>query len=177
MKKLNQYINEALIKNHVKHYFVPATHKDLIDIIVNTLKRGETDLNFIDVSNFKDLSFIFSDVDKKVTVKDIDISDWDVSNCETMQGMFSQCKEFNADISKWDVSNTRNISYMFYNCKRFNCDISKWDVYNMTELQWAFCWCESFNQDLSDWDVSTRADVSGIFNNCNSLKNKPSWSA
>ena len=45
-----------------------------------------------------------------------DISNWDVSNVEDMDFMFSESKFTgeNGDISKWDVSNVKNMKYMFY---------------------------------------------------------------
>jgi surface protein len=44
-----------------------------------------------------------------------DISNWNVSNVESMRGMFEHSK-FNRDISNWDVSVCCDMSWMFYEC-------------------------------------------------------------
>jgi surface protein len=44
-----------------------------------------------------------------------DISKWNVSNVETMVGMFEKT-EFNFDISKWDVSSVKYFNKMFDDC-------------------------------------------------------------
>ena len=45
-----------------------------------------------------------------------DISKWDVSNVKDMAFMFSKSKFTgeNGDIAKWDVSNVKDMQYMFY---------------------------------------------------------------
>jgi hypothetical protein len=50
----------------------------------------------------------------------MDISQWDVSNCEDFSGLFFGCKFFNGDISSWDVSKGKNFFSMFNGCKVFN---------------------------------------------------------
>ena len=44
--------------------------------------------------------------------------------------MFKGATSFNEDISEWDVSNVETIEYMFYKAESFDQDISKWDVSN-----------------------------------------------
>jgi len=41
-----------------------------------------------------------------------DISEWDVSNVESMYSMFANSK-FNGDISRWNVSKVKDMRYMF----------------------------------------------------------------
>ena len=61
-----------------------------------------------------------------ISVFNGDISKWNVSMVDDMNGMFDDSK-FNGDISKWDVSRVIDFSYMFYKSK-FNGDLSKWDI-------------------------------------------------
>lgn len=67
------------------------------------------DLNFIDVSNVRDMNSMFDNSNF-----DGGLSKWDVSNVRDMSYMFSNSK-FTGDISKWDISNVRDMSYMFDN--------------------------------------------------------------
>ena len=101
----------------------PKTNEELKEIILKRIsKEGlSCDLNDIDTSLIKDMSWLFYE-----SKFNGDISDWDTSNVTNMRCMFSS-SDFNGDISKWDVSNVKNMLRMFYK-SNFNGDISKWDV-------------------------------------------------
>ena len=108
----------------------PKNKKELMEIIREIIaeKGPNCDLNFIDVSNITDMSYLFWK-----TKFDGDISKWDVSNVTNMAAMFIGCP-FNGDISKWDVSNVEFMGWMFANCP-FNQDISKWNVRKVKSIK------------------------------------------
>ena len=130
-----------------------TTNKELKNKIQELYKeqgRGET----LDVSSLTnrikcdDFSDIFRDFYKVKQI--IGLEDWDVSEVTNMNGMFSDCRNFNSDLSNWDVSNVEDMGFMFRSCDNFNSDLSKWNVSNVKNMK-------------------------NIFDNCKSLKQIPSW--
>lgn len=140
----------------------PKNRHALETIIRDTIEKegNNCDLNFIDVSGIKNMSYLFEEF------KDFngDISKWDVSNVTDMKGMFFFSK-FNGDISKWNTKNVSDMSWMFAESK-FNGDISKWDVSNVQLFDAMFYNNAVFSGDLSKWNVTKKArDFSNMFNN------------
>ena len=115
MKHLKEIILEKLkigSKSKVDEYtYHPKDDEELKELIGKLIKeRGnKADLNDIDTSKIKDMSYIF--IYSKFNG---DISGWDVSKVRNMSNMFFGSK-FNGDISKWDVSNVKYMRNMFYN--------------------------------------------------------------
>ena len=107
-----------------------------------------------------------------------DISDWDVSNVKNMEYMFNGSK-FNGDISDWDVSKVENMSSMFYKSSftNENSNISKWDVSNVEDMSWMFAWSKftDKNGDISDWNVSSVENMMDMFYQCPLQNNPPKW--
>ena len=204
MKHINQYITEYIIKKKLdtpidsEYKYHPQTKEELIKNIKELLYKRENDLNCIDTSAITDMSFLFLNIN--VIIDNIDVSNWDVSNVTTMEGLFNNCKKFNCDLNKWDVSNVKDMKYMFYNSGNFDCDLSNWDVskvenmYTMFEgcskfkgkglenwdvskvenISYMFFDCINFDCDLSNWNVNNVKNMEHMFYNCN-LKNTPKW--
>ena len=184
MKRLNQFINEYIVKKKLDkpidsedHYeYYPETKKELIKNIVEVFNSGKTNLNCIDTSKITDMSNLFDSSNYNKSLDNIDISKWNVSNVKYMQFMFDGYENFNCDLSNWDVSKVENMNYMFQYCKNFNCDLSKWDVKNVETMTEMFQNCEKFEgKGLENWDVSNIINMRDMFDGCTSLKNKPSW--
>ena len=182
MKHLSKYLAEKLIVNKDYHEakIVVKSFVELRKIIEQRYEeqgpgteQDPIDFNDIDVSNID--SFYNYNKDKGIFdgmhFKYIDISEWDVSNAESMQYMFFQCSELKSvgDISSWDVSKVTNMNSMFCRCKKFNQDISGWDVSKVSDMFYMFGYCESFNKNISSWDVSSVTDMSYMFYDCESF--------
>ena len=119
MKQINKYILERLhinkdTGNHSYNYH-PKTIDELKELVNQLIEeRGnDADLNDIDTSKITNMFQLFFK-----SKFNGDISKWDVSNVESMSGIFEH-SEFtgeNGDISNWDVSNVNYIYKIFENC-------------------------------------------------------------
>lgn len=91
--------------------------------------------------------------------------DWDVSNANSMEEMFTNGIFFNCDITGWNVSNVVNFKRMLQSggYAVFNKDISGWDVSNAEDMSYMFYNLYSFNQDLSGWNTIKVTDYTEMF--------------
>lgn len=108
---------------------VARDKEHLVQLIKETIEKEgpNCDLNFIDVSQVKDMSDLFSRTHfTDFTAFNGNINQWDVSNVTNMRCMFFG-SQFNGDISSWDVSNVKNMECMFYHSS-FRGDICKWNI-------------------------------------------------
>ena len=108
--------------------------KEELYVIINAYIKSagrKCSLNWIDVSNIKDFSYLFSNKEFEG-----DISKWNTSNVTDMSYMFKNSK-FNSDISKWDVSNVEYMNSMFER-SNFNGDISNQNIENVKEKRYIF---------------------------------------
>ena len=159
MKTINTYITEKLKISKNKYTLFPKYKSELEKMIENEINKNgnECDLNHIDVSKITDMRELFSYELKQFNG---DISQWDVSNVETMSAMFSR-SYFNGDISGWDVSNVKSMGWMFIGSS-FNQDIANWDVSNVENMGGMFAHSK-FNGDISRWDVSNVENMEKMF--------------
>ena len=109
------------------------------------------DLSNWDVSNVKDMHYMFYKCNKIKSVGDL--SNWDVSNVKDMESMFTCCKnlEFVGDLSNWNVSNAKDMYGMFYDCKNLESvgDISNWNISNVKYMDYMFH--NSKITNIPDW--------------------------
>ena len=83
-----------------------------------------------------------------------DISRWNVSNVESMEGTFENASAFDGVLSRWDVSNVRDMSGMFYLATSFSGrgDLSDWDVEDIDHATRMFWGAASFTHQLrGEW--------------------------
>ena len=150
----------------------PQTKDDLINLIIDELEHQGPDanLNHIDVSVITDMRGLFHYVNKKITVGNIKIDKWDVSNVTNMEFMFQDCEYFNADLRNWDVSKVESMQGAFTACRKFDSDLSRWDTGNVVYMSGLFNTCENFDSDLSRWDTSNVISMYRMFTNASKFK-------
>ena len=159
--------------NFTEKELYPQTKRDLVNTIKKFLKLDIMNLNYINVSEIRDMSGVFYEpyISPEQAAR-LDVSKWDVSNVFDFSYMFYGLKTFNGDLSNWDVSNAVYFRNMFYRCEEFNGDLSNWDVHHATYMTGMFDGCIYFDCDLSKWDTYNFIDCRNMFYNCKSFKGK-----
>ena len=156
VRKEDFIITNEELKNRIQKLYKEQGEGETLDVSSLT--------NCIQCDDFSDIFKYFYKV-KHI----IGLEDWDVSEVTNMNGMFSDCRNFNSDLSNWDVSNVKSMRRMFSNCKNFNCDLSKWNVSNVEDMGFMFRGCKNFNSDLSKWNVSNVVDMGCMFLSCDNF--------
>ena len=150
---INQRFDEKLVinKDYKNPYTcAPKSFKELRKIIEDRYdklgpgtKQKPIDFNDVDVSNidsFCDKNNI--GIFERTKFEYIDISDWNVSNVESMFHMFYCCNELKSvgDLSKWNISNVEDMTSMFESCKQLKSvgDLSNWNVSNVRFMYYMF---------------------------------------
>ena len=131
---------------------------ELIEYITKNIDT-EVDLNWIDVTQITDMSYLFNK-----SQFNGDISEWDVSNVKDMAYMFDECAFDGSfsDISGWDVSKVEWFEGMFSYSPFNKPDICNWNVKNAHSTTGMFT-DSVFCQDISNWNLPLGCDVTHMF--------------
>jgi surface protein len=93
-----------------------------------------------------------------------DLSGWDVSNAETMMGMFSRSDYFvGRGLEDWNVGKVKDFSFMFMGASVFNGSISEWDTSSAETMESMLLGTFAYNDDLALWDVSNVVAMNHMF--------------
>jgi len=119
-----------------------------------------------DVPNLSNVNSMFG-MFSSATSANPDVSNWDVSSVANMRSMFQSASSANPDTINWDVSSVTNMNRMFRNASSANPDTSNWDVSNVTDMNRMFYEASSANPDVSNWDVSSVTNMNAMFEDSN----------
>lgn len=131
---------------------------------LRTIATDGNNLTCACTSNMTDLTELF--YQGEVINSWEDISEWDVSNVVSFQGMFKEQTQIigtgNTDMSYWDVERAEDMSSMFQGATNFNGPIGNWEFTSITNMSNMFFNAENMNQDLSNWFVQFVTECSGF---------------
>ena len=91
--------------------------------------------------------------DSLSTLKEIDVTNWNLSNTTSLNSLFSNNRTLTTikGLDTWNTSNVTDMSYMFTGCSSLtNLDLSNFDTSNVTEMSNMF----SNNNELTTIDIS-----------------------
>ena len=116
-----------------------------------------------DISNVKNMGFIFYDCENLIEIPGIE--KWQTPSLTTLFGAFEFCYKLkNVDLSNWDVSGVKDMSYLFCNDHDLKSvgDISGWEINpDLYSIQEMFKSCKNMDKtlDLSEWALKNMPNV------------------
>ena len=129
------------------------------------------DVSGWDLSNTKDISFLFQNCNKLQEIKGIE--NWDTSKVAEMKKTFYKCSALpTVNVTAWDVSNVTTMECLFSTCgKLTTVDLTGWDTSKVTNIHDLFVNCTSLTtvEGLGTWDTSSVTDMISAFNGCTAL--------
>ena len=166
-RNLIQNASDSLFNNKSNkiNYFIEFVSNKLIDI---------SSLENLDVSNAKDLSYMFCGCSK---VKNFDfLKKWDVAKCENFEGLFAGCSFFDINfLSSWNLIQATNLKGMFCGCRQLkNINGCKnWNVGKVQNFSGIFDCCLSLidANALQNWNMSNATTIKCLFSDCVNLEN------
>lgn len=122
-------------------------------------------------SKLKDVKFLFCNCK---SLKNINLSNWDVSNIEKFNSMFKNCISLElVDLNNWDTKNNKDMSFMFCNCKNLKNVIgfNKFDMKLCSNTEYMFNDCVNLETlgDVSNLNMSNILILDNMFFNCKKL--------
>ena len=147
-------VNEININSSEKSY---AFNSDLNNVTIKLNKQIQSCENM-----FKDITGI----------KEIDLSNLNISNVSSMSEMFNGCSNLEKIIfGNFFTSSLINMNRLFYNCSKLtSIDLSKFDTSKVTNMVETFSHCENLKSiDVSNFNTEQVEDMTDLFAYCYSL--------
>ncbi|CEG01131.1 Bacterial surface protein 26-residue repeat [Ostreococcus tauri] len=91
------------------------------------------------------------------------MSNWDIAQVTSLNGVFKGATSFNAAIGNWDTSKVTDMTSTFEDASAFNQDISGWDTSKVTITERMFKGAASFNQQIGSWNTAALVDARNMF--------------
>ena len=131
----------------------------------------------IDLSNFntKNVESMSNMFRQCQNLTNINIENLNTSNVTNMQGIFRECTNLKSiNLEKFDLSKVQTVQDMFYNDYNLETVVfnSNTKTGNMENISEMFWNCNSLsNINIENWDTSKVTDMSSLFRNCYELSN------
>ncbi len=117
-----------------------------------------------DTSKVTNMSNMFRDSSNLIQLD----QNFNTSKVRAMTAMFCNGSKLqNIDVSNWDVRNCEGFSAVFCNCHSLTkIDLSKWDTKNAKNLELLLCNCSSIKSvNVSNFDLTHVTTINNIFGN------------
>ncbi|MFZ1808692.1 MAG: BspA family leucine-rich repeat surface protein [Cyclobacteriaceae bacterium] len=145
----SMFRNTPLFNGDIENWNV-AKVNTMTDMFLNT-GAFNRNLNAWDVSSVTSTQGMFNNA----VAYTGDLSTWNnrLGSLTDMDRMFSGATLFNGNIGGWNVSNVQSMVGVFDLAIAFNQSLATWDVSSVTDMRGLFLNATAFNQSLGSWDI------------------------
>lgn len=119
-------------------------------------------------------SYLFAGLSK---CTDIDVSNLDISESDSVQAMFAEDKALTTitGLDKLNLSKITDMAFMFQDCQGLTDDtikqVASWDTSLVTDMNALFAYCKSLTAiPVNNWNVSSCTTMRSMFLGCSNLK-------
>ena len=137
--------------------------------MLRAFKGNELDLSNFDTSNVNTMDYMFASCNSLTT---LDISNFDTSKVTRMEDMFSQCKSLTSlDLSSFDTSSVTDMNSMFYGCSLLtSLNLSSFKISKVRNMSGMFSYSSLVTLDLSSFGETNATFMNYMFQSCSSLE-------
>ena len=165
VQKNNSVVVYILSKNTI------YAHSNSARSFMNLRAMSEIEFNNYNTTQIQDMTrmfYMFSDdtLEYSSSLKQLDLSNWDVYNVLNMRAMFGYNTELEyLDISTWDTVNCTNMGYMFQELRSLNyLNLLSFDTSNVETMQGMFLGFTNVEElDLSSFDTNKVSIMTSMF--------------
>ena len=108
-------------------------------------------------------------------LRELDLSNLDVSNVTNMSDMFSGCSNLTSleSLADWQTGNVTDMAHMFEGCSNLTSlePLANWQTGSVTNMAYMFSNWSSLTslESLADWQTGSVANMVGMFYRCSNL--------
>lgn len=167
----------------------PKTNEEFYELVVERIAKNPENPYLLDIDtvNVTDMTNLFYAGDKHnnpmayyygkysvtpLSIKKLDLSNWNTSNVTTMRGMFKDCRGLTElDISGFDTSNVTSMTFMFSECRNLTeLDLSGFNTINVKVMCEMFLGCSNLTKlDVSGFNTTNVETMEKMFQDCREL--------
>ena len=128
-----------------------------------------TSVNYLNISNVTDMSYMFQNCTSLTTLES---NNWNTSNVTDMHSMFYRCQLLTSiDVSNWNTSKVRTMGSMFNYCNGLTAlDLSNFNTDKVYDMSYMFNNCTSLKTlDLSNFNTKAISYIDNMFKGCSNL--------
>ena len=183
-RNLNNYISEIhlVIKGKGTQNILSNSFNTVpSEVIVNGISKGNTcqktcyldeDINNVTIKFEEQIETCYRMFYKLQNIIEIDLSNFDASKVNNMNGMFRECKNLEKiNFGDINTSSVQNMYGLFYECEKLiSIDLSNLDTSKVNNMQWMFDHCKNLEKiNFGNINTSSVENMYGLFYYCEKL--------
>ena len=112
-------------------------------------------------NQWNNVAYMFFGADQLISFSATDAPD--LSQNQTMRGMFRDCTRFDGQLNNWNTSQVQDMGEMFRGASSFNQPLRDWNTSQVQDMSYMFNGAALFNQYIGSWNTSQARVMISMF--------------